>query len=136
MNYNKILKQTAIIIIIGSIVACGPVYRTETKIYNPTDDPGLNCANQCLYNRAQCQQNCRHHLNICRNNATLNSAVDIIGEIAQKRENGSNKYHYYKNLCQEDFNQCSNECENIRLDCHVLCGGRVERQRICVSGCE
>ena len=108
------------LLIIGSCltVSCGPLYDTKYSLTPPSTIHGQTCVSQCEIAKNQCEQIEELSETICEvRNAICDISLDCFG---------------YPYVCIPNYERCDNHYVN----CYETCGGKVEREKVCVMGCE
>ncbi|MCI5222013.1 MAG: hypothetical protein D3924_04915 [Candidatus Electrothrix sp. AR4] len=122
---KRLLWSLGISILIMTMSACGPIYKTEYILQPPETQQGQVCVMQCEQNRMQCKNNkkgdskdCEHRNQIAR--LKLETCIN----------SGAISCYDTTEPCPElNFNQCNKE----HRYCYQSCGGKVIPQVTCAG---
>lgn len=123
-----------------------PRYQTKSTYIPPNTAAGKRCLNQCDATRLQCEsrqdqkyQDCLSDVELrkkdCRRQASERRAYCLRNKAPSCDLQYSNTY----NLCLGYNNSCSksySSCDRLQDRCFVNCGGKIEKNRVCVSNCD
>lgn len=147
----NIMKNRSIflIIILFSLVSCGPVYRTTHDYYPPENMDGRNCLNSCDNIRQSCTSNCRDREQNCKMSSQV---VDVVKKSSCYKRKKYCTAHPEASDCWIDKNddcndyssshdECSSEecradCTEYYNRCYINCGGSINTRTVCVSDCD
>lgn len=127
-------------LVLLTISACGPMYRTQYNYTSPASWEGRQCANQCIKDKSYCRQNCDRDVQNCRNIESIKEAANIaIQQNTKQNPNDPFKHNrrqtgLSRNDCSNDY--CYNNCDSDYNACFVNCGGSIETKQVCVMNCD
>ncbi|XCN73024.1 MAG: hypothetical protein Q3M24_22570 [Candidatus Electrothrix aestuarii] len=113
------------LLILISLSACGPMYKTEYILEPPTSQQGKVCVMQCEQNRSQCKNNLQLAQKDCEHQ---NEIASIKLENCLKA--GEMTCYDSRKPCPPlDFEQCNKE----HRYCYQACGGKAIPQITCID---
>ena len=125
------------------LTSCSPVYEGRYEIIPPRTKEGIYCANNCIYMRDQCHNNCTRAVEQCEFRRSL---INIATEKIQVRKTQSINDNWsvsagYKPApaevsCKNDKMRCDRYCQTNYHNCHRNCGGIVNQYKVCTAFCD
>ncbi len=137
-------KIILLVIILVTMVGCGPMYKTLYHYHAPNDPQGRQCINSCDFMRQQCNSGCHDRKQNCEITA---QAMDAISNAACYNRQSYCRSHHGSGCLLEhcghhsnSHSQCSSydckqSCEYQYNQCFTNCGGSIETQQVCTSNC-
>ncbi len=142
-------KYIFLILILFSLVACGPIYQTHHDYYPPENMDGRYCLNSCDEIRQNCTSNCHDREQNCEISAQAMDAVKTSSCYKRKEyctahpeaPDCGNDMHtncsHYSNRHYQCYNEaCEKSCTEYYNRCFVNCGGMVDSKTVCVANCK
>ena len=130
MQRQPILLSLGMLLASGILTSCGPQFQTNYTYYPPESPSGQTCIFQCQNGKLQCQQlrDMEYERCIDRADREYYRCQDMNLDLPDKK-----KEYCYRAYCNDaDYERC----EAGYRSCYQACGGRVESETVCVSGCE
>ncbi|MBI2785372.1 MAG: hypothetical protein HYX60_03305 [Legionella longbeachae] len=126
----------SIMSLVGTLSACGPMYKTEYNFIPPQSDISKMCTAQCVQAQNDCQQNCRVNTQNCIMRAQQSAFFEFN---RYKEEQARRGMLINKSL--RDFDKSSScnvscNCESTYRSCYSACGGEVQERQVCVAFCD
>lgn len=113
------------------LAACGPVYDTQYHFTPPPSSEGRSCVFQCDNSRLQCRQLEDYKNEDCQRRAEYDQRR-CEDDIYRRKGREPKWYECGSSSCSPDYDRC----EQLYRSCYQSCGGRVDQQTVCVSGCD
>ena len=129
---------------------CGPSYRTYSHYTPPADTEGRTCALRCEDQRRVCDSQCQARFESCVEQAKADAKLDYLNAKEHYVDEKASCLRYNKkgeegckHISEPQFSNyiddahCRQDCacEPDFERCFQLCGGTIERETRCVSGC-
>jgi hypothetical protein len=133
------MKKFKLLILIGLLSGCGPVYQTDYQMVPPQSETGRQCANNCLLSKQNCEQTCQIQEMSCEERGRLQSRNEYLEYVAVQHAAGqpvTRREHEFQQYYNCSSNYCVASCgENYRM-CHTNCGGQVVPHTYCTAFCD
>ena len=125
-----------IMLSLSTLIACGPVYKTQYTYAPPRAAMGKLCITQCLQNQNMCEQMCQMRNQTCR----LQAHQDALYQYeAYKHKQEREGKEGMRSIGDFEFSSACNEqcgCTSIFNTCYAACGGQVQAHSVCVAFCD
>ncbi len=116
------------------VAACGPTYRTNYTLNEPTTESGRLCSSNVIVMSNTCVENCRQMARSCYNPGGFHTSMGF----------GSGGYRgygwgYERSLLDDrdcSPRQCEENCLASARAAHVRCGGTVTEETVCTANCD
>lgn len=132
----SLLKISTFVAVATTVLACGPVYKTDYTFFPPERESGRTCVMQCENSKMQCRQLVQLRHDSCRQQAE--TAYYLCEASRRYRIDSKGKQKCIENCycsresCSEDYEPCDSQYRS----CYQTCGGKVTSRTYCVSNCE
>ncbi len=110
---------------------CGPAFETQYNFTPPPTSEGKTCAFQCDNSRLQCRQLEDYRAQDCQRQSEWDRR-QCEEDIYRRKGREPKWYECGGSSCNTDYERC----EGLYRSCYQSCGGRIDAQRVCVSGCD
>ena len=127
----KISSLLVLAFVLGGVSACGPVYHTDYAFRPPKSAEGRSCVFQCEQSRQQCRQIEDMQQDNCQNRSYWENAR-CEDDIRRRKGREPKWYECGTDSCSADYDRCDDSYRS----CYQSCGGEVQTNTYCVSGCE
>lgn len=124
-NSHLLWHAVFLSLLLISLSACGPLYKTEYLLEPPATQQGKMCTMQCEQNRTACkndvklaQKDCEHHNEIA--SIKLENCI---------KDGEMSCYDSRKSCPPPSFERCNKE----HRYCYQACGGKVFPQLTCID---
>ena len=113
------------------LTSCGPVFETHYKFSPPKSSAGYACINQCDVSRVQCLQLEDYQQRDCTDQARY-EASECRDNLYRYENRKPKWYECGESSCSVNYDQCDASYRS----CYETCGGNVDSETVCTSGCE
>lgn len=131
--------KNALFILLFSVLACSPVYKTDYEFIPPLDQMGKICANQCIQTKNMCMQNCSLQEQNCEMRADLEAELEYNRYLREREAEGkpvNRSINSFKSTSSCNISKCENNCTESHNLCYTNCGGKVIPHTRCTAFCE
>ncbi len=132
-------KSLLLALSLFTLISCGPMYVTEYELVPPPTNEGRMCANNCLFARTNCEQQCHLTSNMCEQNEHLRAENEYLRYVREREAEGL-EIKRGKDSFQNDYrcetDDCMEQCAATYRMCHSNCGGQVIPHTRCEAFCD
>lgn len=132
------MKKLNTLIILCTLVGCGPVMKTNYTFTPPKKPFGRLCANQCMYSKDNCLRNCHNNVIHCEQSNAIQAQLRYQQYVNMKLmrhepiDRTVNDFTSYAG-CSEF--SCKNNCNENYRTCYTNCGGTITSSEECIAFC-
>ena len=136
----RTVRITLMMVGLGAVAACGPVYKTTYELTPPQTAEGRMCVTQCQQTKSACQQSGYDRYQRCKSEKLAYAERKFneyrIQQLLLKKPIKKSQRSFYGGYSCSVEKSYARGCEQDFVGCFSTCGGTVTPRTVCTANCE